>query len=129
MIAAMEWSSESVSTSAAHSSASARLRTREGAPRVARVLLATDMSPASAGATREAITLAVQDRAQLIVLSVVDPRLLRLPGGLFVRRVDQERTRVEAAAQAIVVRAHRAGATATFLVWEGDPAEAILEAA
>jgi nucleotide-binding universal stress UspA family protein len=129
MIAAMEWSSEGGSTPAAHPSASARLRTRDAAPRVARVLLATDLSAASEGATQVAIDLAVRDGAQLIVLSVVDPGLLRLPGGHFLRRVDQERTRVEAAAQAIVGRARGAGATATFLVWEGDPAEAILEAA
>jgi nucleotide-binding universal stress UspA family protein len=46
-----------------------------------------------------------------------------------VRRVDQERARVEAAVQALVRRARAEGAKATFLVWEGDPVELILGAA
>jgi nucleotide-binding universal stress UspA family protein len=63
-----------------------------------------------------------------VVLSVVDPGRLRLPGGGLVRRMDQERSRIEAGLQVIVGRARQAGATATFLVWEGEPAEAILAA-
>ena len=42
--------------------------------------------------------------------------------------IDQERAHVEARAQALVIRARAAGARATFLVWEGDPAETILSA-
>jgi nucleotide-binding universal stress UspA family protein len=95
---------------------------------VRRLLLATDLSPASERATDESIRLAVQDAAQLVVLSVVDPGRLRLPGGGLVRRMDQERSRIEAGLQVIVGRARQAGATATFLVWEGEPAEAILAA-
>lgn len=97
------------------------------APR--RVLLATDLSPASEAATAEAIALAAQNSAELIVLTVVDPGRLRLPGGLFLRRIDQERARVQAGVQGIVSRARSAGAKATFLVWEGDPAETIVAAA
>lgn len=98
-------------------------------PDVIRVLiLATDLSAVSEGAAEAAIGLAVEHRATLIVLSVIDPNGLRLPGGRFLRRVDQERARVEAGAQAIVRRARDAGARATFLVWEGDPAETILSA-
>jgi nucleotide-binding universal stress UspA family protein len=96
---------------------------------IQRVLLATDLSPVSAKAAEDAIRLAVEHRAQLIVLSVVDANRLRLPGGHFLRRVDQERARIEEQAHELVVRARRAGARATFLVWEGDPAEAVLEAA
>jgi nucleotide-binding universal stress UspA family protein len=96
---------------------------------VRRVLLATDVSSASEAAAREAIRLASEARAQLVVLSVIDPGRLRLPGGLFLRRVDQERARIESAAQVLVARARAAGVRATFLVWEGDPAEAILAAA
>jgi nucleotide-binding universal stress UspA family protein len=101
---------------------------RSSAIRIRRVLFATDLSPASTGAGDEAIRLAVERQADLIVLSVVDPHRLRLPGGRFLRRVDQERTRVEAELQILVARARAAGAHATFLVWEGDPAESILEA-
>jgi nucleotide-binding universal stress UspA family protein len=93
-----------------------------------RLLLATDLSVASGAAADEAIRLAAESGAQLVVLSVIDPGGLRLPGGKFLRRVDQERARIDAAVQGLVSRARAAGAQATFLVWEGDPSEAILEA-
>lgn len=92
-----------------------------------RVLLAVDLSSASDGAVEEAIGLAAADRAELIVLSVVEPANLHLPGGR-TRRVDQERDRLEAGARNIVRRARAAGVSATYLIWEGDPAESILEA-
>ena len=95
---------------------------------VRRVLLATDVSSASEAAAMEAIRLAGASEAQLVVLSVIEPGRLRLPGGLFLRRIDQERARIEKAAQGLVARARAAGVGATFLVWEGDPAEAILAA-
>jgi nucleotide-binding universal stress UspA family protein len=95
---------------------------------IGRVLLATDLSPASERAAEEAIRLAVETGAQLVVLSVIDPRRLRLPGGVFLRRIDQERGRIETGVQVLVGRARAAGARATFLVWEGDPAESILAA-
>ena len=92
-----------------------------------RILLAVDQSGSSRGATREAIKLAVDEHGSLIVLSVVEPRNLHLPGGLR-RRVDQERDRLESGAMEIVRSARDQGVQATFLIWEGDPAEAILEA-
>ena len=92
------------------------------------LLLATDLSSASERATDEAIRLAVESKAMLVILSVVDPRRLRLPGGRFLRRVDQERARIEAGAKLLADRARAAGARATFLVWEGDPADVILAA-
>jgi nucleotide-binding universal stress UspA family protein len=95
---------------------------------IRRVLLATDLSAASERAADEAIRLALESRALLVVMSVVDPRRLRLPGGLFVRRVDQERARIDIGVQSLVGRARQAGVQSTFLVWEGDPAEAILAA-
>jgi nucleotide-binding universal stress UspA family protein len=95
---------------------------------IRRLLLATDLSSASERAADEAIVLAVESGAQLLVLSVIDPRRLRLPGGLFLRRIDQERSLVEAGLHRLVNRARADGARATFLVWEGDPAEAILAA-
>lgn len=107
--------------------------THAGAPaesndRFHRLLLATDLSTASERATDEAIRLAVDSGAMLVVLSVVDPVRLRLPGGRFLRRMDQERARIETGAQLLASRARAAGAKATFLVWEGDPAEVILAA-
>jgi nucleotide-binding universal stress UspA family protein len=96
---------------------------------VRHVLLATDLSPASAPATDQAISIARRTGARLTVLSVVDPRLLRLPGGRFLRRVDQEQERIEAGVQALVARARAASVPSTFLVWHGDPSDVILEAA
>jgi nucleotide-binding universal stress UspA family protein len=93
-----------------------------------RVLLATDLSDVSDRAADEAIELATDHGAELIVLSVIDPGGLRLPGGRFIRRIDQERSRVVAGAQAIVARAQKVGVRATFLVWEGDPVESIVSA-
>jgi nucleotide-binding universal stress UspA family protein len=92
-----------------------------------RILLAVDQSGSSNGASREAIRLAREERAALIVLSVVEPHNLHLPGGLS-RRVDQERDRLASGALDIVRAARDAGVQATFLIWEGDPAETILEA-
>jgi nucleotide-binding universal stress UspA family protein len=106
----------------------ARRMVAEPRTRTRRMLLATDLSSASEHAAAEAIRLAVAHGAELIVLSVVDPRVLRMAGGRFLRRVDQERARVEGQAQTLVLRARAAGARATFLVWEGDAAETILSA-
>jgi nucleotide-binding universal stress UspA family protein len=93
-----------------------------------RVLLAVDPTAASPRATAAAIAAARDGRADLVVLSVVEPRHLRLPGG-WSRRVDQERDRLASGAQTIVRRARDVGVGATYLIWEGDPAEAILDAA
>ena len=93
------------------------------------VLLATDLSPASAPAAEEALAIARRTGARLTVLSVVDPRILRLPGGRFLRRVDQEQARVETEVQTLVARARLVGIPSTFLVWHGEPSEVILDAA
>lgn len=92
-----------------------------------RILLAIDQSGSSRAASDEAIRRAAREPASLIVLTVLEPHNLHLPGGR-VRRVDQERDRLTAGALAIVDRARAAGVRATYLIWEGDPAEAILEA-
>ena len=97
------------------------------APRGPRILLAVDLTPASRDAADEAIKRAKGDGAELIVLSVVEQHNLHLPGG-GARRVDQERARLTAGAQEIVRQARAAGVRSTFLIWEGDPAEAILDA-
>ena len=93
-----------------------------------RVLLAVDLTTASDAAVEEAIRLATVAGADLIVLSVVEPANLHLPGGRL-RRVDQERDRLVAGVREIVGRAQAAGVSSTYLIWEGDPAESILDAA
>jgi len=104
-------------------------RAMSGPPEtVRRILLGTDLSDVSDRAADQAIELAVEHGAELIVLTVVDPRGLRLPGGRFLKRIDQERTRVEGCAQALVARARALGVKAAFLVWEGDPVESIVSA-
>ena len=93
------------------------------------VLLATDLTPASAAATDRAIELAAQLGARLLVVNVMDSArvgVLRTSGRI--RPVEEREDRSEAA-QSVVQRARSAGANATFLVWEGDPADAILAAA
>ena len=97
----------------------------EASPR--RILLAFDQARSSAHAATEAIRRAAAYGAELVVLSVVEPHAVHLPGGL-TPRVDQERDRLTSAAQVVVREAREAGVAATFLVWEGDPADVIVEA-
>lgn len=96
---------------------------------IRRILLATDLAPASEGAALQALDLAHDLGAELLIVSVIDPGSLRLPGGRFGTRVDQVRSRRESAAQDLVARGRRAGVRVSFLIWEGDPGEAIVEAA
>lgn len=99
-----------------------------GPRRIGRILLATDLSPASAGAAEEAIQLAHDLKAELLVVSVIDAAR---PSSLEHRaeRMDQRRASRELAAQAIVAQGRRAGVRTSFLVWEGEPGPAIVEAA
>ena len=96
-------------------------------PRGPRILLAVDLIARVARRIGEAIRRASgrsrgPDRAQR--RRAPQPP----PAGRRPRRVDQERDRLAAGAQAIVQQARDAGVHATYLIWEGDPAEAILEA-
>ena len=96
---------------------------------IRKILLATDLSHVSDVATDLAFDLAHSVGASLLVVSVIDPHELRLPGGRFLVRMDQVRERRETAAQELVHRGRRAGVQVTFLVWDGDPAESIVAAA
>ena len=98
-------------------------------PRVRKLLLATDLSEASTAATEEAFELAGRLGASLLVVSVIDPGSLRLPGGRYHARMDQVRARREAMAQALVERGRDAGIAVSFLVWDGDPGDMIVSAA
>jgi nucleotide-binding universal stress UspA family protein len=93
------------------------------------VLLATDLSPTSTMAEDEALRLAASLHARLIAVSVIDPGTLRLPSGRYRTRVDQVRAEREVIAQRLVLRARELGIPTAFLVWEGQPGEAIIDAA
>ena len=96
--------------------------------RIRRIVLATDLSDASAAATEQALQLARDLRAELLVVSVIDPDS-PLSGGPALARMDQRRAAREVAAQGVVVQGRRAGVSVTFLVWEGAPGPAIVDAA
>jgi nucleotide-binding universal stress UspA family protein len=100
---------------------------RAGGP-VRKILLATDLSPASASAAEQALELARRLDSGLLVVSVIEPGSLRLRGGIGAR-VDQIRERRQSTAASLVQRGRAAGIRVTFLVWEGDPGESIVEAA
>jgi nucleotide-binding universal stress UspA family protein len=93
------------------------------------LLLATDLSEASSSATDEAFELAARLGARLLVVSVIDPGQLLLPGGRFRARIDQVRERREQQAQALVERGRELGLDVSFLIWSGDPGDMIVEAA
>lgn len=96
---------------------------------IRRILLATDLSPASEGASVQALDLAHDLGAELLIVSVIDVGALRLPSGRFGARVDQVRSSREAAAGDLVGRGRAAGVRVSFLIWEGDPGESIVDAA
>jgi nucleotide-binding universal stress UspA family protein len=97
-------------------------------PRYETILLATDGSPASEPASEQAIDLATQVGARLLVVSVVASA--RQPSeSTAVGHASETRDALAANAQAIVQKARAAGADATFLVWEGDAGDAIVAAA
>jgi nucleotide-binding universal stress UspA family protein len=100
-----------------------------------KLLLATDLSEASADATDQAFELAARLGASLLVVSVIDPGSLRRTGTLAAgrlggpMRIDQVRERREHVAQVLVERGRRSGVDVSFLVWDGDPGDTIVEAA
>ena len=98
-----------------------------GQPR--KILLATDLAATSSPATDEAFAMARRLGAELLIVSVIDPTALRLPSGRFRTRIDQVRDEREAVLRGLVQRGQREGLRVTSLVWEGDPAESIIEAA
>jgi len=119
-----------VPTRPEHEAGAVPVSGRLGASGVApKLLLATDLSEASSSATDEAFELAARLDAKLLVVSVIDPGSLLLPGGRFRARIDQVRERREQQAQALVERGRELGLDVSFLVWTGDPGDMIVEAA
>jgi nucleotide-binding universal stress UspA family protein len=98
-------------------------------PRIETILLATDASSASSAAMLHAIDLAARLKARLVVLTVLSTRegdrAARDHGTTAATRRDARTVAV----QQIVDRARADGATATSLIWDGDPGEAIVDAA
>lgn len=93
-----------------------------------RILLATDLSPASDDATEQAIELAAALGAELLAVSVIDTAT-RGTGDARILRMDQRRAARERAAQDLVMRGRHAGVRVSFLVWEGEPGPSIVDAA
>lgn len=96
--------------------------------RINRILLATDLAPASEGAANEALQLASDLKAELLIVSVIDG-VKAHAFEVQPERMDQRRSAREMAAQSLVVQGRRAGVRVSFLIWEGDPGPAIVEAA
>jgi nucleotide-binding universal stress UspA family protein len=93
------------------------------------ILLGTDFGPVSAAAERAAIGQAGEAGVPLLAVHAIDTRRLRLPGGRFRMRVDQAREARQRDAAALVERARALGVEATVLIWDGDPASCIIDAA
>jgi nucleotide-binding universal stress UspA family protein len=96
-------------------------------PPIRTILLATDLTAASREATERAVELASRLEARLLIVNVLEKR--RLSGGGSHERVDQARSERESMLVNVVRSAREAGATAEFLVWEGDPGDSIAAAA
>jgi nucleotide-binding universal stress UspA family protein len=93
------------------------------------IVLGTEFGAASAAAERVAIRLAVQAGVPLLIVHGIDPGRLRLPGGRFHQRVDQARAARQVQAMALMDRVRAAGVEPQLLIWDGDPATCIAEAA
>ena len=98
-----------------------------GTGKVQTVLLATDLTPASDAATRQAIDMAASLRARLLVVNVIDQGGPVSP--LATVRVDQQRAIREGPLLQIVDRARSRGVDAAFLLWTGEPGQGIVAAA
>ena len=95
---------------------------------IRRILLATDLSATSNGASSQALDLARDLGAELLVVSVIDPVNGHTPGRP-TGRIDQLRADRELVARQLVTHGRESGVRVTFLIWQGDPAEAIVDAA
>jgi nucleotide-binding universal stress UspA family protein len=93
------------------------------------IVLATEFGTVSSAAERLAIRMAFEAGVPLVIVHAIDPGRLRLPGGRYRQRIDQARTARDHDAAAIVRRVGAGGVRPQVLVWEGDPATCVLEAA
>jgi len=93
---------------------------------IRRILLATDLSPASDGAAEQALDLARDLRADLLAVSVIDEGGDRSTGSGPLARIRSDR---EVAAQGLVAKGRSRGVDVQFLIWDGDPGQSIVDAA
>ncbi len=93
------------------------------------IVLGTDFGPVSAAAERAAIRIAARRGVELLVVHAIDPGRLRLPGGMWRERLDQARAARQRDAASLVARARLSGVSARVLIWTGDPAMCVIEAA
>ena len=104
-------------------------------PRIRRILHATDFSPASTPALKWAIELAKANRGQLLVVHVMTPPALAMPGEGYVSPALYESLETSARAEAskrlavVVARARKAGVRTTPILLEGVPHELIARTA
>ena len=96
---------------------------------IRRVLLGTDLGETVELATDRAFDLARRHGAELLVVSVIEPKDLRQQTGREDIRWDEVRDRRHDAAQELVARGRALGVAVSFLVWTGDPGESIVSAA
>ena len=109
----------------ATSIAAGQTATRPNGP----VVLATDFGTVSLAAERVAIGMASEAEVPLVIVHAIDPGRLRLPGGRFRQRIDQARAAREHDTAAIVQRVRAEGVSPHVLIWQGDPATCVIEAA
>jgi nucleotide-binding universal stress UspA family protein len=93
------------------------------------VVLGTDFGAVSTAAERAAIRIAASHGVDLLVVHAIDPGRLRLSGGRWRERLDQARAARERDAAALVERARADGVRARVLIWNGDPATCVVDAA
>ena len=96
--------------------------------RYGRILLATDLAASSEPATAEAFRLAAQLGTAVLIVNVIDTGALRLAAG-HRPPIHQVRAERETAMQVLVERGREHCLQVSFLIWEGDPADGITEAA
>ena len=93
------------------------------------IVLGTDFGPQSEAAERAAIRAAASARTSLVIVHAIDIGRLRRPGGGWRARLDQTRSSRERDAAELVEMARRAGVDARVLIWAGDPATCVVDAA
>ena len=99
-------------------------------PRTGKLLLATDLSPASAAATDAGDRARRTGSARRCSSSASStPDSSGCPAAASASGWTRSGREREQVAQDLVERGRRVGVAVTFLVWEGDPGEAIVEAA
>jgi nucleotide-binding universal stress UspA family protein len=96
--------------------------------RIETVMLATDLSAASAAATDHAIDLASRLQTRLVIVNVIDDRGVLGAVGHHAR-IDQIRAAREEAILRVAIASKRAGARTDFLIWNGDVGRSIVAAA